>query len=55
MRFAFRRLEVRQGPLLKSRPWCDAPQAIALLELARGVVVSTGGAYAPEQLKGEGG
>jgi len=25
-----------------------------VLELARGVAVSTGGAYAPEQLKGEG-
>jgi len=25
-----------------------------LLKLARGVAVSTGGAYAPEQLKGEG-
>ena len=29
---AFRRLEVRQGPLLKSRPWRDAPYAVALLK-----------------------
>ena len=53
MLFTFRRLEVRQGPLLKSRPWRDAPQAIAILDLARGVAVSTGGAHAPEHLKGE--
>ena len=26
--FTFRRLEVREGPLLKSRPWRDGPQAI---------------------------
>jgi hypothetical protein len=44
--FIFRRLEVRQGPILKLRPWRDGPQAIAILKLARGVAVSTGGAYA---------
>jgi len=44
--FTSRRLEVRQGPILKSRPWRDGPRAIAVLKLARGVAVSTGGAYA---------
>jgi len=52
--FTSRRLEVRQGPILKSRPWRDGPRAIAVLKLARGVAVSTGGAHAPEELKGEG-
>jgi hypothetical protein len=32
MLFTFRRLEVRRGPILKSRPWRDGPQAIAILE-----------------------
>ena len=32
MLFTFRRLEVRRGPILKLRPWRDAPQAIAILE-----------------------
>jgi hypothetical protein len=42
------------GPILKSRLWRDGPQAIALLKLARGVAVSTGGAHAPEKLECEG-
>jgi hypothetical protein len=53
MLFIFHSLEVRQGPILKLRPWRDAPQAIAVLKFTRGVAVSTGGAHTPEQLKGE--
>jgi hypothetical protein len=44
--------------LVASRPKVGPPTSrhrVPLLKLARGVAVSTGGAYTPEQLKSEGG